>query len=85
MGRSKDKKPRKPWVLTEAREASLERARKGLIAARLRREAKGIYPAEFMRLTLTEAANAITEKMSGLEFREFVSAAIHRAAKRKRN
>ena len=51
--------------------------------ARLERESRGEFPAEFMRLSLTDDANEIVKGMSNAEFREFVSAAIRRAAKRR--
>ena len=53
------------------------------IAAREERERNGIYPAVFMRLSLTDDADAVTKGMTNAEFREFVSAAIRRAAKRR--
>ena len=50
--------------------------------ARIERENKGIFPAEFMRLSLTDDAFNITKDMENPTFREFVSAAIRRAARR---
>ena len=50
---------------------------------RLERESRGEFPAEFMRLSLTKDAFAIVSGMSNAEFREFVSAAIRRTAKRR--
>lgn len=51
--------------------------------ARLERESKGIYPAEFMRLTLTDDAYGVVKSMDNPTFREFVSTAIRRAARRR--
>ena len=50
---------------------------------RLERERRGIFPATFMRLCLTDDAYAVVKDMGNADFREFVSAAIRRAAKRK--
>lgn len=48
---------------------------------RLERESRGIFPAEFMRLSLTDDAYDIVSGMDNATFREFVSSAIRRAAK----
>ena len=50
---------------------------------RLERESRGEFPAEFMRLSLTEDAYEVVRKMPNAEFREFVSSAIRKAAKRR--
>ena len=63
---------------------ALAKARAAKTQKRLEREACGIFPSLFMRLTLTDDAFAITKNMTNAEFREFVSAAIRKAAKRKR-
>ena len=47
------------------------------------RESRGEFPAEFMRLSLTSDAFEIVKGMSNAEFREFVSTAIRKAAKRR--
>ena len=49
---------------------------------RLERESRGEFPAEFMRLTLTDDAFEIVKGMDNPTFREFVSTAIRKAAKR---
>ena len=50
---------------------------------RLERESRGEFPAEFMRLSLTDDAYGIVKDMDNPTFREFVSAAIRKAARRK--
>ena len=45
-------------------------------AARLEREAKGIFKAVYVRLTLTDDAFAATKHMKNPTFRRFVSKAI---------
>lgn len=50
--------------------------------ARLEREKRGEFPAEFMRLSLTDDAFEIVKGMDNPTFREFVSTAIRKAAKR---
>lgn len=50
--------------------------------ARLERESRGEFPAEFMRLSLTDDAFEIVKGMDNPTFREFVSTAIRKAAKR---
>lgn len=50
-------------------------------AARLAREAKGIFKPKFLRLTLTEDAYAATKDMDNATFRQFVSNAIREYAK----
>ena len=45
-------------------------------AARLKREAMGIFKASYMRMTLTEDAYNATKGMNNLTFRHFVSKAI---------
>lgn len=50
-------------------------------AARLKREAQGIYKAVFMRLSLTDDAYAATKAMDNHTFRRFVSKAIRDYAK----
>ena len=62
---------------------STEAATAARIQGRLDREAAGIFPAVFMRLTLTEDAYNITKDMKGAEFREFASAAVLHLAKKR--
>ena len=50
---------------------------------RLERESRGEFPAEFMRLSLTDDAYNIVKGMTNSEFREFVSSAIRKAAERR--
>ena len=50
---------------------------------RLERESRGEFPAEFMRLSLTDDAYNIVKGMDNATFREFVSSAIRRAARRR--
>ena len=56
--------------------AALKRLRK-------ERESRGEFPAEFMRLSLTSDAYEIVKGMSNAEFRDFVSTAIRKTAKRR--
>lgn len=51
---------------------------------RLERESRGEFPAEFMRLSLTDDAYAVVKDMDNKTFRDFVSSAIRRAAKSSR-
>lgn len=48
---------------------------------RIERESRGEFPAEFMRLSLTDDAYNVVKDMSNSEFREFVSSAIRKTAK----
>lgn len=50
---------------------------------RLERESRGVFPAEFMRLSLTDDAYAVVKDMDNATFRQFVSLAIRRAARRR--
>lgn len=50
---------------------------------RLERESRGEFPAEFMRLSLTDDAYNIVKGMDNRTFREFVSSAIRKAARRR--
>lgn len=50
---------------------------------RLDRESRGEFPAEFMRLSLTDDAFEIVKGMDNNTFRSFVSSAIRKAAKRR--
>ena len=50
---------------------------------RLERESRGEFPAEFMRLSLTDDAYDIVKGMDNPTFREFVSSAIRKAARRR--
>ena len=50
---------------------------------RLERESRGEFLAEFMRLSLTDDAYDIVKGMDNPTFREFVSSAIRRAARRR--
>ena len=58
-------------------------ALKAIRQKRLERESRGEFPAEFMRLSLTDDAFDIVKGMDNPTFREFVSSAIRRAAKRR--
>lgn len=54
---------------------------KAIRQKRLERESRGEFPAEFMRLSLTDDAYKIVKDMPNSDFREFVSSAIRKAAK----
>lgn len=56
---------------------------KAIRQKRLERESRGEFPAEFMRLSLTDDAYNIVKEMTNSEFREFVSSAIRKAADRR--
>ena len=58
-------------------------ALKAIRQKRLERESRGEFPAEFMRLSLTDDAFDIVKGMDNPTFREFVSSAIRKAAKRR--
>ena len=60
------------------------KATAAIIQMRKDREARGIFPARFMRLFLTDDAFRVTEKMDNAEFRRFVSDAVVRLAKKRR-
>ena len=64
-------------------ERTRQLASAAITRAREERERQGVFPAEFMRLSLTEDAYEIVKNMSNTEFREFASAAIRKAAKRR--
>ncbi len=66
--------------MTPKQIASIKKACEGKTRARLEREAQGIFPLEFMRLTLTDEAFAVVKEMSSTEFKDFVSEAIIHAA-----
>ncbi len=61
----------------------IEPALEAIRQKRLERESRGEFPAEFMRLTLTDDAYDIVKGMDNPTFREFVSSAIRRAARRR--
>ena len=63
--------------ITKAVKAAAEANR----AARLKREAMGIFKAVYVRLTLTDDAYAATKAMDNPTFRRFVSKAIRDYAK----
>lgn len=63
-------------------EAAVKAAAEAHRKAKRKREAMGIFPATFMRLTLTEDAYAITKDMDGPTFRHFVSRAIRNAVRK---
>lgn len=67
--------------MTQKQIESIKKACEGKTKARLAREAQGIFPLEFMRLTLTDEAFAVVGKMSSTEFKDFVSEAIIHAAR----
>lgn len=54
---------------------------KAIRQKRIERESRGEFPAEFMRLSLTDDAYNVVKDMSNSEFREFVSSAIRKTAK----
>lgn len=56
---------------------------KAIRQKRLERESRGEFPAEFMRLSLTDDAYNVVKDMPNSDFREFVSSAIRKAAKRR--
>ena len=62
---------------------NLKPALEAIRAKRLERESRGEFPAEFMRLSLTEDAYAVVKNMDNQMFREFVSSAIRKAVKRR--
>ena len=63
-------------------EAAIKAAAEAHRAARLKREAMGIFRPVFVRLTLTEDAYAVTKDMDNTTFRKFASDAIREYAKR---
>ena len=72
-----------PKGKTKKRKYVIEPALEAIRQKRLEREDRGIFPAEFMRLSLTEDAYNVVKDMDNKTFREFVSSAIRRAARRR--
>lgn len=69
--------------VAKKREYDLKPALDAIRQKRLERESRGEFPAEFMRLSLTDDAYDIVKGMDNPTFREFVSSAIRKAARRR--
>lgn len=67
----------------KGRKYNLEPALDAIRQKRLERESRGEFPAVFMRLSLTDDAYNIVKDMDNAMFREFVSSAIRKAARRR--
>ena len=68
---------------TNERQYDIRPALEAIRQKRLERESRGEFPAEFMRLSLTEDAYKVVREMDNGTFRKFVSSAIRKAAQRR--